>query len=61
MLAGRVGRTQYTFSAEQLERVLRSSAATRTNDGVDWGIIVLYVYRRVEWRLRQVLELQSYK
>ena len=30
-----VGVTQYTFSAEQYERVLMSNAATRTMNGVD--------------------------
>ena len=46
MLAGRVGVTQYTLSVEQQERVLRSSAATRTTiiGGVDWDIIVLYMW-----------------
>ena len=41
MFAGRVSVTQYTLLAQQLERVLRSSAATRTIGGVDWDIIVL--------------------
>ena len=31
--------TQYTFSAEQQERALTSSAATRTMEGVDRGIL----------------------
>ena len=31
--------TQYTFPAEQWERVLTSSAATRTMKGVDRGIL----------------------
>ena len=35
VLAGRVGVTQYTLSAEQQERLLSSSAATRTGNGVD--------------------------
>ena len=30
-----MGVTQYTFSAEQLERVLMSNAVTRTMNGVD--------------------------
>ena len=56
MLAGRVGRTQYTFSAEQQERVLRSSAATRTIDGMGWDIIVLYVYcRKTEVSVRATI------
>lgn len=40
-LPGRVGMTQYTLSAEQQERLLRSSAAIRTMDGLDWDIIAL--------------------
>ena len=42
VLPGRVGVTQYTWSAEQQERVLRSSAATRTLNCVNWDIIALY-------------------
>ena len=34
-----MGVTQYTFPAEQRERVLTSSAATRTMEGVDQGIL----------------------
>jgi len=34
-----VGVTQYTFSAEQQESVLSSSAATQTMNGVEWIII----------------------
>jgi len=41
VFASRVGVTQYTLLAQQLERALRSSAATRTISGVDWDIIVL--------------------
>ena len=41
MLAGRVGATQYTLSAEQQERLLRSSAATRTVNCVNRDIIAL--------------------
>ena len=34
-----MGVTQYTFSAEQQERALMSSTATRTMEGVDRGIL----------------------
>ena len=41
VLADRVGITQYTLSAKHQERVLRSRAATRTMNVVDWDIIAL--------------------
>ena len=31
--------TQYTFPGEQWDRLLKSSAATRTMEGVDQGIL----------------------
>ena len=49
VFAGRVGMTQYTLLAQQLERALRRSAATRAIDGADRDITVLWiVYRRAE-------------
>ena len=38
VLGARVGLTQYTFSAEQREKVLRRSVAARAMNGVDWAI-----------------------
>ena len=42
-----VGLTQYTFSAEQQERVLSSSAATWTMNGVEW----IFIASGVDWTI----------
>ena len=48
-----VGVTQYTLSAEQWERVLMSSAATWTMEGVDRNILTencfIAVLRKIEY------------
>ena len=51
----KVGVSQYTFSAEQWERVLTSSAATRIMEDVDRGILredcITAVLRKIEYNV----------
>ena len=44
-----MGVTQYTFSAEEWERVLMTSAATRTMNDVYWVILCCDGCRKAEF------------